>query len=311
MSSQQDLNELATDVRVIGQFPDVKVTENPLAITVEGAPYQLDLAAWLVARLDVAASREPAHSVSGEFAVRDNAHDLVRVFGVRYAATPADFQSFATCLRSVSRIPLIFVTNNTRLMVVRTNPANLALAQWIFDNMDQPPGQLDASPRTFVRKADPATPEAEDALDTVRLLHPKYATTVQDLQEMATVIRSVGEIRMLFADSPTRTILVRSTAPVVDFATAVFSQLDQQQAPPSTAAPFETSVAGTDELLQIIYLPAAKSVAEFQTQVTSIRKQTGIRRVFTYNRTKAMVVRGTPSELAQAGELVKSLRSAK
>ena len=62
-----------------------------------------------------------------------------------------------------------------------------------------------------------------------------------------------------------------------------------------------------DEVVKVFYVTNATSVQEFQEIATAIRTVAEIRRVFTYNAQKAMVVRGTADQVALAEKLVHDL----
>ncbi len=62
-----------------------------------------------------------------------------------------------------------------------------------------------------------------------------------------------------------------------------------------------------DEVVKVFYVTNATSVQEFQEIATAIRTVAEIRRVFTYNAQKAMVVRGTMDQVELAEKLVHDL----
>src|SRR5579884_915683 len=62
-----------------------------------------------------------------------------------------------------------------------------------------------------------------------------------------------------------------------------------------------------DEVVKTFYVTNATSVQEFQEIATAIRTVGDIRRVYTYNAQKAMVVRGTVDQVALAEKLVRDL----
>jgi general secretion pathway protein D len=62
-----------------------------------------------------------------------------------------------------------------------------------------------------------------------------------------------------------------------------------------------------DEVVKVFYVTNATSVQEFQEIATAIRTVAEIRRVFTYNAQKAMVVRGTVDQVALAEKLIHDL----
>ena len=62
-----------------------------------------------------------------------------------------------------------------------------------------------------------------------------------------------------------------------------------------------------DEVVKVFYVTNATSVQEFQEIATAIRTVGDIRRVYTYNAQKAMVVRGTVDQIALTEKLVRDL----
>lgn len=298
VASTQDIQEIATVVRSVGEIRDLHTIEGAAAFAVKGTDDQVKLAAWLTPQLD-AATRAPEHRLSGTIAVAGDTNDVVLVLQAGYTKDAKDFQALATLIRSVCQIRRVFVTTTTRFLVLRSSPAELEMAQWIFDSLDQPAAELRKANGTTYRVKDAAAANDPNAPnDTVRILQPARETTVADFQEMATAIRSVGELRLLFADSPTRSLVVRGPLAMVEMASWLFGELDQ--ATPRTASAARPLLAG--EMVGVSYLPAAPTVAEFQRTVTDVRRDTGIRRVFTYNRTKAMIVRAEPALVAEAME---------
>src|ERR1700730_8668392 len=53
-----------------------------------------------------------------------------------------------------------------------------------------------------------------------------------------------------------------------------------------------------DEVVKVFYLQNATSVQEFEEIATAVRSLTEIRRVYTYNGQKAILMRGTPDQIA-------------
>lgn len=62
-----------------------------------------------------------------------------------------------------------------------------------------------------------------------------------------------------------------------------------------------------DNVVKVFYLSNATSVQEFQEIATAIRTVVEVRRVFTYNAQKAMIVRGTADQVALVEKLVHDL----
>ena len=62
-----------------------------------------------------------------------------------------------------------------------------------------------------------------------------------------------------------------------------------------------------DNVARVFYVQNATSVQEFQELATAIRSLTEIKRVFTYNAQHAILVRGTPSQVALAAKFIHDL----
>ncbi len=66
-----------------------------------------------------------------------------------------------------------------------------------------------------------------------------------------------------------------------------------------------------DNVVRVFYVQNATSVQEFQEIATAVRSLTEIRRVFTYNAQHAILMRGTPDQIALAEKLIYDLDKAK
>jgi general secretion pathway protein D len=66
-----------------------------------------------------------------------------------------------------------------------------------------------------------------------------------------------------------------------------------------------------DNVVKVFYVQNSTSVQEFQEIATAVRSLTEIRRVFTYNAQRAILMRGTPDQIALAEKLIHDLDKAK
>jgi general secretion pathway protein D len=62
-----------------------------------------------------------------------------------------------------------------------------------------------------------------------------------------------------------------------------------------------------DNVVRVFYVQNATSVQEFQEIATAVRSLTEIRRVFTYNAHRAILMRGTPDQISLAEKLIHDL----
>lgn len=151
-----------------------------------------------------------------------------------------------------------------------------------------------------------ATPQAIEG----RTFILQHAGTVQEFQEIATLIRTIAEIRDLTADNDQRSLAVHGTAEQVGLAGWLVKQLDQPVGGPGPgAAVLEYKVADGD-VAQVFYLPHAPTIQDFQEAANAIRTVTEMRRVFTYNDGRVMAVRDTPERVAMAGWMANEMDQA-
>jgi hypothetical protein len=131
-----------------------------------------------------------------------------------------------------------------------------------------------------------------------------YLTSIQkpqEIQEVATAIRLITEIKSASTDVSHRTLSVRGTAEQVALAESLAKELMAGQG--SSAYEYRMS---SGDLVQVYYLPHTESVRDFQWAVTAIRSITDLRS-FTYNAPRAFVVRGSPEKIEVTEWLVQQL----
>jgi hypothetical protein len=123
--------------------------------------------------------------------------------------------------------------------------------------------------------------------------------------EVATVIRTIADIQQVSADNEQKSLKVHATAGQIAMAEWLFNELDNPAV--QTSVPHEYRVPGSDDVVRLFYLSTAPTTQDFQEISTLVRTITNIRRVFTYNAPKALVIRGTAVQIGLAEWLVKEL----
>lgn len=146
------------------------------------------------------------------------------------------------------------------------------------------------------------------------MFHFASATRAQDLYEIATVIRSVAEIKQVSVDPAVGHFAVRGTAEQISLAQWMLNELDKSAVPSPvpTAAPHSASaefrLSGTDDnVVRIFYIPNTATVQDFQEIAAMMRSIGDIRRVFTYNAPRAMAVRGTEEQVTLSSWILDEL----
>jgi hypothetical protein len=134
-----------------------------------------------------------------------------------------------------------------------------------------------------------------------------YAGTVQDLQEVATMIRTIAEIRGVAVYRPQKAVMIRGTAEQLAMAGWISSQLERHKpGQASDGAEFKLA-SGSENVMRVLWATTPTTIQEFQTMATALRTIAEIRRVFTYNKQQAIAVRGTAQQIGLANWLLAEL----
>jgi len=134
------------------------------------------------------------------------------------------------------------------------------------------------------------------------------------LQEIVTLIRSIGDIQRLFLCNERRAVALRGTAEQVALAAWLVGQLDKpvngQTATEDSAAPHEYRLAnGWDNLVRVFYLDSSQSAQDRQKVATQVRVTSGIMRLFVYNALGALAARGTDTQVAMAEKVIEEMKA--
>ena len=140
-----------------------------------------------------------------------------------------------------------------------------------------------------------------------RVFHFTYTDDVQSYRQMATVIRSIFDIKQLLINAENRTMTLRATPEQISAAEWLFKTLDRAAGSQATESPDYRMPGNDDDTVRIFYLTKAETVEALQQQATRRRSATGFRRAFTYNVLRALVVRGTAEQIAHAERLITEL----
>ena len=299
--NQQQMEEIATVIRGTAELRQVSVDDLKGTLAVEGTTAQIATAAWLVRQMD-----QPANGPFSrvyEYRPPAGSDDVVRVFYVNHAARPQELQEIVTTVRSVADIRRVFVYNPMRAAIVRGTSQQISLAAWIVDQLNQPANVAAPEPHEFQLPG-------EDVARVFLLEHPE---TPQQLQEIVTLIRSIGDIQRLFIYNNRRAVILRARAERVALAAWLVSELDKpvdgQAAAQDNTAPHEFRLSDDSaNLVRVFYLPGSLSLEDRRKVVQQVRANSGIRRLFVYNALGALAVRGTVGQVATAEKVLEEMK---
>jgi hypothetical protein len=261
---------------------------------VGGPPEQVALARWLMNELDRPendGTASGAFRVGPEYSLPVDSETSVRLFYLPFTKTVQEFQEAATSVRSATEIRWMFTFNAARAVAVRGTAEKCTLAEDLF-------GEL--SKNTSENSAEYSAPNDRigEQDDTIQIVHLPHTSSADNFQEVVTLTRSVGSIRQLFSYLPTRAMIVRGSPEQVALANWLAKQLDQPD-----AISREYKLADGDRV-RIFYVPQTATVQDFQKVASSVRTQSGIKSLYTYNAPRALVVRGTSDQVALAQRLL-------
>jgi hypothetical protein len=229
------------------------------------------------------------------FASLATGQDRDRIFYLTHTDTIQQFQEVATVIRTIADVKQIAADNVQKSVTVHASPDQIAMAEWLFNELDSPTPQASA-PHEF------SLPGSAD--DVVRVFYVTTAATVQDFQEVSTLVRTISDTRRVFTYNARKALVLRGTAAQVALAEWLVKELEPKTSPSSREYGMP---GGNDDVVGVLYLSHTGSTQNFQKAATQIRTETQIKRVFTYNALKAVAWRGTASQIALAESLAKDL----
>jgi hypothetical protein len=139
-----------------------------------------------------------------------------------------------------------------------------------------------------------------------RTFYLTHTDTIQQFQEVATVIRTIANIQKVTTDNDQKSVTVHATDGQIAMAEWLFNELDNPAV--QASVPHQYLVPGdSDDVVRVFYVTTAATVLDFQEISTLVRTIANITRVFTYNAPKALVVRDTAAQVQMAEWLVKEL----
>ena len=308
--TEQRTQEIATAIRAIAEPKDVSADFAAGTLTIHGTADQLELAEWLFLGMDRSVPA-PLDSAVHEYRLLDGPDNVVRLFYLDRGQTVQDFQEFATLLRTTAEIRRVYPYSGAKILAMRGTADQINMADYFTNELEKSAGAThphSVTPEYIL----PAVPSPRQNENVVRIFFVANAPTIQDFQELATLIRSIAGIPRVFTYNTPRAIAMRGTSDQLSFAEWLFNEIDQPRNGESSHAsvPYDYQDFTPTEnahSVRVFYLHHTATVQDFQKIAVTIRTATGIRRLFTYNSPRAMVLRGTLDQIEQAQRLLTQL----
>ena len=231
---------------------------------------------------------------------------IARVLSLVHAQTAQDVQEIGLVIRAVSEIRQLAVDTERKSLAVRGTTGQIALAEWLSKELDQPPRQQTAG-QQGQRTGSHEYRLGGGGEDLVRVFHLAHPAGPRELQEIATVVRSTADIRWLFTYNAAGTITVRGTAAKLALAEWLIKELDQPTGgQPSTRQGQQPLFreymveSGGDDVVRVFYLTSVRTPQRLQEIGAQVRTTARARRLFTYIPLNAIAMRGTSAEISLA-----------
>jgi len=243
---------------------------------------------------------------SAAFGQAPGEQSVDRVFHFTHTETTQGFQQIATVIRTVAGIRQLFVVDAPRVLTLRGTADQIALAEWLFNELDKPAtGQPVQQVQNSVVHEYRVPGNSDDVVQVFYLTHTQ---TAQDLQEIVTAIRVIADIQRIF-QCGVQTLALRGTPAQTALAQWLVDELDKPAGgypvdqPGQNSAAHEYQVAGNgDDVARVFYLTHTETPLGLQEIATAIRTVTDLQRVFTCNATKTL--RGTANQIALAAKII-------
>jgi hypothetical protein len=306
-ATAKDFQALTKLIVSVAKVNETSANEAQRTLSVTGTTNQIAVSDWLVKELDRDAPTNPAAQPSQDKAVHQYAasdNDMVRIFYFPLVGSIAGFQNIATVVRTIVYIANAYAYNPLRAIVVRDTSDQIATAAWMVEQMTE-------AIQTGLMSADEyRMPRVTD--NVIRMYLAKSSDSIQTVAEIVTDIRSIGDIRRIFTawapDLAPEIVAMRGTNDQIALGDWLFQQLEQASPVDQNTASIEyrMSEGAPENVVRIFYLPRSLTVQKFQNVAQNLRTQTGVRRLFTYNAPRALIVRGTPDQMNRVAELLQA-----
>lgn len=284
----QSLQEAATIIRTVASAPQTSVDTSTATFTFSGSAEAVDFAAWVLPQIDKAAGDIALHEY------RLPSGDVGRVNFVPNVETAQGMQELLTILRTVADVQKIFTFTSNHAIVLRGPAWEVAFAEWIIDQVNQPKQKKpDSTPREFTVGG----PDFRGLGHGARLNFLVNMTSPQQTQELLSVLRTVGDIQKIFSYTPSHALVFRAGDSDLQRAEWIVQQLDRSAGQSSGAATFTASVG--DDVTRTFHFRNA-TPEWLQTAVTGLRSELKIRKVFATTAPATIVERGTTDQMAAA-----------
>jgi hypothetical protein len=221
--NQATLNELVTALRTVGDLREIFTYSALNACVVRTDASQAPLADWLVSQLDRAPDDQTRWQPH-QFNVPGAPGQVVRVM-YRVGGGPlSNLNEMVTTLRAICDVQKIFTRSVPQGIAFRGTTAQTQMADWLFQQLDvQPDNQMRAQAHEYL------VPDAPDSV--ARVYYLQSHDTQAAMNELATAIRTLTNVRRIFVCMGPKALAVRGNPDTIALADRLIKEKDSPAAP--------------------------------------------------------------------------------
>jgi hypothetical protein len=226
----------------------------------------------------------------------DGGADAVRVFYLTHDETPTDTQEIVNLIRATADIQRIIPYPARKAIALRGNPAQIALAEWLFSQVDKPIDPQTAKATAY------EYPEPGGGVDAVRVFHLTHGETRQNTQEIINLIRTTADIQRIFPYTARGAIALRGTPAQVALAEWLIGELDKAGTPQAntTDAYEHPAPSGGGDAVRLFFFTQDYTPEDLQDMTNLIRTTADIQRTYPYAARRVIGLRGNAAQVALA-----------
>jgi hypothetical protein len=223
------------------------------------------------------------------------------------APTGKALNEVAALLRTLTGSPYLSSNVAQSTIAITGTPEQLALAEWLSKAIDKPAGWRPSDSEY----GDPTAreyklPSGPDEL--ARVFYLRDTATSRAEGEILTILRTVLDVQKLFVRSEPKMIAYRADPSMAKPIEWLLSKLDTESGDPShTSDTFKLPTPardGSDDVVQVFYLKPPVTMNEFSGLITALRTKVEIQKTFGIFFPPVLVVRGSPAQLSESGQLI-------
>lgn len=220
-------------------------------------------------------------------------------------STPVGLNEIPVILRTVCSIPKVLVDTAAASVTVTDTAEHLALAAWLLQALDQPPGSGTTPPSPYL---------VAGTADYIRIFHLSHGTALTAMSEILTIIRTVGDVQLVFQYSALSDIVVRAHSDELAFIDYLVRYTDVDRADTNSAPEFSYRPPGRqpgqflpEVTAGVFYLKNAGTPQTMAETLTALRTNVGIQKVFQATAPSAIALQSDPASFAAAKWLIGAL----